>query len=134
MITSKNHCPSKTLQMLIADEETSVEEEEENIDHTQLEMVKVSLNSVNALTSPQTMKIRGNIIRTQVFVLINSNPTDNLISKRVVALLELTISITGSIRVRLVNMMMDQILGICIRIILTILKFQVEDDVYPLQL
>lgn len=134
MITSKNHCPSKTLQMLIADEETSVEEKEENIDHTHLEMVEVSLNSVNGLTSPQTMKIRGNIRRTQVFVLINSDPTHNLISKRVVALLELKISITGSIRVRLVNMMMDQILGICIRIILTILKFQVPDDVYPLQL
>ncbi|KAJ9546301.1 hypothetical protein OSB04_018844 [Centaurea solstitialis] len=128
-----HRCPSKTLEVLIVDENESDIEKEET-DHAHLDMVEVSLNSISGLTPPQTMKVADEIGGMQVLVLIDSGATHNFVAKQVVARLGLTISNTGPVKVRLGNGMWEESTGTCKGVVLTLPELQVVEDFYPLEL
>ncbi|KAJ9561759.1 hypothetical protein OSB04_006919, partial [Centaurea solstitialis] len=132
--TPGHRCPSKTLQVLLVDEEGSDGEEGEDPGHAYLDLVEVSLNSISGLTPPQTMKIKGDIRGTLVLVLIDCGSMHNFISKQVVVCLGLTIANTGVARIRLGNGLFDEGSGTCKGVVLNLPEFQVMEDFYMLQL
>lgn len=62
----------KILKVLIVDGEESENEEEEETEHAHVQTMEVSLNLVSGLTPSQTMKIKGDMRKVQVLVLIDS--------------------------------------------------------------
>nr|KAJ0197601.1 hypothetical protein LSAT_V11C700383600 [Lactuca sativa] len=110
-----HRCPSKAFQVLLVDEEDTVEEEDDG-EHPHLEAIEVSLNSVSGLTPPHTMKVRENIQGVPVVVLIDCGATHSFVSNRVIEILGLMVIDTGSVRVVLGNGKKDKtwdlILGI----------------------
>lgn len=129
-----HRCPSKTLQVLIVDEDVQGESDEEGDDHAHLDSVEVSLNSVSGLTPPHTMKVNGDIGGTQVTVLIDSGATHNFISSHVVARLGMEVSKTSSVKVRLGNGMFDRSRGMCHKVVLNLPELQIVEDFFPLDL
>lgn len=73
----RHKCPSKTLQVLIVNEEDN---ERTNLEHAHFDMDEVSLNAINGLTPPRTMKVRADVGGLDVIVLIYSGATHNFLS------------------------------------------------------
>jgi len=64
-------------------EEETLETEEREVAHGG-EVIELSMNSVVGLTTPQTMKLRGQIEGQPVVVLIDGRATHNFIATKLV--------------------------------------------------
>ncbi|GJY45837.1 putative mitochondrial protein [Tanacetum coccineum] len=132
-------CASRSLQVLLVDEEEEYEEEDEKelkmaTDHAHLDMVEVSLNSVMGFTPNRTMKLRGKIGDREVAVLIDCGATHNFISSKIVEELGLAVSDSGTYNVTLGNGETTRSKGICKGLVVVFPEIQVFEDFLPLEL
>ncbi|GKE46252.1 putative mitochondrial protein, partial [Tanacetum coccineum] len=110
------------------------EDEHSNPEHVHLHSVEVSLNFVLGFTTPRTMKIQGIVGDRDVVVLIDCRATYIFLSMEMVKDLGLVVSGCGSVGVMLGNRKIENSYGLCKQVVLTLHKFQVVDDFYPLEL
>ncbi|GJX36593.1 putative mitochondrial protein [Tanacetum coccineum] len=132
-------CASRSLQVLLVDEEEEYEEEDGEelkmaTDHVHLDMVEVSLNSVMGFTPNRTMKLRGKIGDREVAVLIDCGATHNFISSKIVEELGLAVSDSGTFNVTLGNGETTRSKGICKGLVVVFPEIQVFEDFLPLEL
>ncbi|GJZ74597.1 putative mitochondrial protein [Tanacetum coccineum] len=132
-------CVSRSLQVLLVDEEEEYEEEDGEelkmaTDHVHLDMVEVSLNSVMGFTPNRTMKLRGKIGDREVAVLIDCGATHNFISSKIVEELRLAVSDSGTFNVTLGNGETTRSKGICKGLVVVFPEIQVFEDFLPLEL
>ncbi|GKC21642.1 ankyrin repeat-containing protein [Tanacetum coccineum] len=132
-------CASRSLQVLLVDEEEEYEEEDGEelkmaTDHVHLDMVEVSLNSVMGFTPNRTMKLRGKIGDREVAVLIDCGATHNFISSKIVEELRLAVSDSGTFNVTLGNGETTRSRGICKGLVVVFPEIQVFEDFLPLEL
>lgn len=104
---------------------TIAKQEEENnkedeTEHTHLDEIEASLNSVSGLTPPQTMKVKGYIRGLSVLVLIESGSTHSFISKQVINKFGMKISGDDMISVQLGIGMWEKSQGTCQGVILNL--------------
>nr|GEV60684.1 hypothetical protein [Tanacetum cinerariifolium] len=131
-------CASRSLQVLLVDEEEEYEEEDGEelkmaTDHAHLDMVEVTLNSVMGFTPNRTMKLRGKIGDREVAVLIDCGATHNFISSKIVEELGLAVSDSGTFNVTLGNGETTS-KGICKGLVVVFPEIQVFEDFLPLEL
>nr|GEW03432.1 putative mitochondrial protein [Tanacetum cinerariifolium] len=132
-------CVSRSLKVLLVDEEDEHEEEDGEelkmaTDHAHLDMVKVSLNYVMGFTPNRTMKLRRKIRDREVAVLIDCGATRNFISSKIVEELGLAVSDSGTFNVTLVNGETTRSKGIYKGLVVVFPKIQVFEDFLPLEL
>ncbi|GKC55290.1 ty3-gypsy retrotransposon protein, partial [Tanacetum coccineum] len=132
-------CASRSLQVLLVDEEEEYEEEDGEelkmaTDHVHLDMVEVSLNSVMGFTPNRTMKLHGKIGDREVVVLIDYEATHNFISSKIVEELGLAVSDSGTFNVTLGNGETTRSKGICKGLVVVFPEIQVFEDFLPLEL
>ncbi|GJW47030.1 putative mitochondrial protein [Tanacetum coccineum] len=132
-------CASRSLQVLLVDEEEEYEEEDGEelkmaTDHAHLDMVEVSFNSVMGFTPNRTMKLRGKIRDREVAVLIDCGATHNFISSKIVEELGLAVSDSGTYNVTLGNGETTRSKGICKGLVVVFPEIQVFEDFLPLEL
>ncbi|CAH1433964.1 unnamed protein product [Lactuca virosa] len=121
-------CPSKTLQVLIVDEE---DDKRTNLEHAHFDMAEVSLNAINGLTPPRTMKVRGDVGGLEVIVLIDSGATHNFLSTRIISQLGITLGGDRSVGVKMGNGLMVRSQGVCRGVVLNLPEVQVVSDFLP---
>nr|GEX58012.1 hypothetical protein [Tanacetum cinerariifolium] len=103
-------------------------------ENAHLDMVEVSAQSVVGLTSPHTMKLRGNINGFGVVVLIDSGATHNFLSVKLVGPLNVMVTGTRQTGVVLGNGKSETSVGMCHGLKLKLPGLVVIDDFYPLEL
>ena len=104
-----------------------------NSEGTHIE-TKVSLNSVVGLSSPKTMKLRGQINGHEVIVMIDPSATHNFISTRLIQQLKLHVVTTKEFGVSLGNGESIKGSGECKGITLQFAEVDVREDFLPFQL
>ncbi|GJZ44542.1 putative mitochondrial protein [Tanacetum coccineum] len=137
--SSRSCCVSRSLQVLLVDEEEEYEEEDGEelkmaMDHVHLDMVEVSLNSVMGFTPNRTMKLRRKIGDREVAVLIDCGATHNFISSKIVEELRLAVSDSGTFIVTLGNGETTRSKGICKGLVVVFPEIQVFEDFLLLEL
>ena len=95
--------------------------------------VGLSLKPVVGLTSPKTMKLRGEIGSQQVMVLIDSGATHNFISLELVRKLILLVEETGAYGV-LLGSWSVQGAGICEQVLAQLQEIEIMEDFLPFDL
>lgn len=120
------------------DEEDDGEEEAKGgnaeEEHLHLDMVEVSLNSVVGFTPNHTMKVKGQLRKRDVIVLIDSGATHNFISNRVVHESGLQLTDIGSFGVVIGTRRIEKGRGVCREVLLSLPGVQIWDDFHPLDL
>ena len=91
--------------------------QEEEVD----EVAELSINYVVGLSTPRTMKIKGNIDQREVIVMIDYGATHNFISIKLVQKLALPLEATAGYGVLTGKGMAVKGEGICRRVTLTLL-------------
>ncbi|GJZ47933.1 putative mitochondrial protein [Tanacetum coccineum] len=129
-----HRCLEKSLQVLWVGEDEGEEEEDKGEEHAHLDMVEVFAQSVVGLTSPHTMKLRGNINGFKVVVLIDSGATHNFLSIKLVGPLNVMVTGKRQTGVVLGNGKSETSVGLCRGLKLELLGLVVIDDFYPLKL
>lgn len=135
---SRQHwCPNKSLQVLtvvngiemeIVDQSLIEIEEDEKCEGTSSSLMALSLNSFLGISSPTTTKVRGNINRNTVVVMIDSGATHNFISPSAVEKNKLRVTHNANLEVLLGTGISVQGIGVCkdVNIILPTMSFEAD--------
>lgn len=98
------------------------------------ELVELSMNSVVGLTSPHTMKIKGNILKEEVVVLIDCRASHNFISTNLVRRLGLPRTKTLGYGVIMGTGLAVQGAGVFKGVPLSLQNMELIEDFLPLDL
>ncbi|KAL4564574.1 hypothetical protein LXL04_028638 [Taraxacum kok-saghyz] len=123
-----HQCLDKTLHDLLSGDE----EEDKELVH--LDMISVSASSVMGVTTPQTIKLRGEIAGQEVIVLIDCGAMHNFESVHLVGPLGLSVTGKCATMVMMGNGKFELTFGVCKGVKLTLPGVQLNSDFYPLEL
>ncbi|KAL9444267.1 hypothetical protein AB3S75_017449 [Citrus x aurantiifolia] len=138
-----HRCKKKELAVLLTyDMDEAEQEEEEGLAEGDPELeaaeinhgIEVSLNSVVGLTTPKTMKLKGNIEEQEVVVLIDSGATHNFISLDLVNKMQIPIVKTGAYGVTMGTGVAVKGEGLCRGVTIQLQGIEVVEEFLPLGL
>ncbi|KFK40184.1 hypothetical protein AALP_AA3G341400 [Arabis alpina] len=134
-------CPKAELRVLVVQPDGSEKEwepkkEEDEVVEVQdtAKFAALSLNSLVGISSPRTMKMRGQIANTEVTVMIDSGASHNFVSLGLVQQLCLAVDNTGGYGVVTGTSFTVPGNGICRTVTLSIQGYSVKTSFLPLEL
>ncbi|KFK40544.1 hypothetical protein AALP_AA2G009700 [Arabis alpina] len=137
----RHMCPKKEFGVLVVQADGSYHELEDeepvgNDDEipVQPELAELSLNSIVGISSPQTMKLKGQILSKPVVVMIDSGASHNFVSTKLVRSLGLQIDQSNRYGVMTCTGVIVEGIGACMELVLTIQDVVVKAGFLPLEL
>lgn len=141
--SSEHRCKRCELNIIAVQEREDLSEETDQVgeeietkgnEEVNIEIANLSLNSLVGLSSPKTIKIKGEIRGREIVVLIDGGATHNFILKEVVKELKISIETLDAYGIVLGTRGIVRAAGVCKEVNLTIANLSITHDFLPLPL